>query len=238
MAGGFFRDRLKALVCFLYRGRSRYLRSSAGRTHLGLLRIFLLLSMKFPLLFFVLSAVGLFAKPPFALPEPVSGANGTELRLFAKEPFLRNTVAVAVGEDGRVYATSVLRRKAADLDIRQFRDWVEKDLSLRTVEEKRAFLRSELTAENSKRHGKVKDQNEDGVIDWRDLTVLTDRILVLEDSDGDGVADRSETFAEGFNTEVTGIAAGLEVWDGTVYATALAVLSLSVRYHYLPIYQR
>ncbi len=25
---------------------------------------------------------------------------------------------------------------------------------------------------------------------------------------------------------------------GTVYATALAVLSLSVRYHYLPIYQR
>lgn len=169
--------------------------------------------------FLALPLPGLFAEPPFELPEPVAGANGTELRLFAKEPFLRNTVAVAVGEDGRVYATSVLRRKAADLDIRQFRDWVEKDLSLRTVEEKRAFLRSELTPQNSKRYGRIKDQNEDGVIDWRDLTVLTDRILVLEDSDGDGVADRADTFAEGFNTEVTGIAAGLEVWDGTVYAT-------------------
>lgn len=169
--------------------------------------------------FFLLVPAGLSAAPPFELPEPIDGAHGTEMRLFAKEPFLRNTVAVAVGEDGRVYATSVLRRKAADLDIRQFRDWIEKDLSLRTVGEKRAFLRNELTAENSQRYRRVKDQNDDGVIDWRDLTVLTDRIVVLEDSDGDGVADRADSFAEGFNTEVTGIAAGLEVWDGEVYAT-------------------
>lgn len=161
---------------------------------------------------------GLSAEPPFELPEPIKGQNGTELRLFAKEPFLRNTVAVAVGEDGKVYATSVLRRKAADLDIRQFRDWVEKDLSLRTIEEKRAFLRSELTPENAKKYRKVGDQNKDGIIDWKDLTVLTDRIIVLEDTDGDGVADRADTYAEGFNTEVTGIAGGLEAWDGNVFA--------------------
>ena len=161
----------------------------------------------------------LAAKPPFEVPAAIPGQHGTELRLFAREPFLRNTVAVAVGEDGRVYATSVLRRKAADLDIRSFRNWVEKDLSLRTVEEKRAFLRRELIPENSKRYRKIGDQNKDGVIDWRDLTVLTDRIVVLEDSDGDGLADRAETFAEGFNTEVTGIAAGLEAWDGNVFAT-------------------
>lgn len=161
----------------------------------------------------------LAAEAPFGAPAPIAGQHGTELRLFAREPFLRNTVAVAVGEDGKVYATSVLRRKAADLDIRQFRDWVEKDLSLRTVEEKRAFLRSELVPENGDRYRRIGDQNKDGIIDWQDLTVLTDRILVLEDTDGDGLADRSETFAEGFNTEVTGIAAGLEVWDGNVFAT-------------------
>ena len=161
---------------------------------------------------------GLSAEPPFEFPEPIKGQNGTELRLFAKEPFLRNTVAVAVGEDGKVYATSVLRRKAADLDIRQFRDWVEKDLSLRTIEEKRAFLRSELTPENAKKYRKVGDQNKDGIIDWKDLTVLTDRIIVLEDTDGDGVADRADTYAEGFDTEVTGIAGGLEAWDGNVFA--------------------
>lgn len=168
--------------------------------------------------FFLALVSGLAAKPPFDLPEPIKGQNGTELRLFAKEPFLRNTVAVAVGEDGKVYATSVLRRKAADLDIRQFRGWVEKDLSLRTVEEKRAFLRSELIPENEKQYRKIGDQNQDGVIDWKDLTVLTDRIVVLEDTDGDGVADRADTFAEGFNTEVTGIAGGLEAWDGNVFA--------------------
>lgn len=161
----------------------------------------------------------LSAEAPFEVPEPIPGQHGTELRLFAREPFLRNTVAVAVGEDGKVYATSVLRRKAADLDIRQFRDWVEKDLSLRTVEEKRAFLRSELVPEKGDRYRRIGDQNKDGIIDWKDLTVLTDRILVLEDTDGDGLADRSETFAEGFNTEVTGIAAGLEAWDGNVFAT-------------------
>ena len=160
----------------------------------------------------------LSAKPPFDVPEPIKGQNGTELRLFAKEPFLRNTVAVAVGEDGKVYATSVLRRKAADLDIRQFRSWVEKDLSLRTVEEKRAFLRSELTPENAKKYRKIGDQNKDGVIDWKDLTVLTDRVIVLEDTDGDGIADKADTYAEGFNTEVTGIAGGLEAWDGNVFA--------------------
>ncbi|MFN7342815.1 MAG: hypothetical protein ACK5TA_05730, partial [bacterium] len=36
---------------------------------------------------------------------------------------------------------------------------------------------------------------------------------------GDGVADQSTLFAENFNTEVTGIAAGVLAWRGDVYAT-------------------
>ena len=159
------------------------------------------------------------ADPPFDPGKPIKAAHDTELRLFAKEPFLKNTVAVCVDEQGRVYATSVVRRKAADLDIREFRDWIEKDLSLSTVEEKRAWLHAELTPGNAERYKKIQDQNKDGTIDWKDLTVLTDRIIMLEDTDQDGLADRSTTFAEGFNTEVTGIAAGLTAWDNTLYAT-------------------
>lgn len=160
-----------------------------------------------------------FAAPPFEPGAPIKAANGTELRLFAKEPFLKNTVAVCVDEQGRVFATSVVRRKAADLDIRQFREWIEKDLSLSTVEEKRAWLRSELNAENADRYKRIKDQNYDGTIDWQDLTVLSDRVIMLEDTDGDGLADRQTTFAEGFNTEVTGVAAGITAWDETIYLT-------------------
>lgn len=176
--------------------------------------------MKFPLApFALLLTLTVSAKPPFDPGPSIPGAHGTELRVFAKEPFLKNTVAVCVDEQGRVYATSVVRRKAADLDIRQFRQWIETDLSLTTVEEKRAFLHRELTPVNSQRYKQIGDQNKDGHIDWQDLTVLTDRIILLEDTDHDGFADRAKTFAEGFNTEVTGIAAGITAWDETLYAT-------------------
>jgi len=172
-----------------------------------------------PFLLLLLTASSILAAPPFDPGKPIKAAHDTELRLFAKEPFLKNTVAVCVDEQGRVYATSVVRRKAADLDIREFRDWIEKDLSLTTIEEKRAWLHAELTPGNAERYKKIQDQNKDGTIDWKDLTVLTDRIIMLEDTDQDGLADRSTTFAEGFNTEVTGIAAGLTAWDDTLYAT-------------------
>jgi hypothetical protein len=35
-----------------------------------------------------------------------------------------------------------------------------------------------------------------------------------------------------------GSADGAETWGGPIYSTAMAVLALSVKYHYLPIYQR
>ncbi|NNM28994.1 MAG: heme-binding protein, partial [Akkermansiaceae bacterium] len=165
----------------------------------------------------VLLAVSL-SSPAFA--GPIKAAHGLELKEFAKEPMLRNTVAVCVDEAGHVYATSVVRRKAADLDIRQYREWIETDLSLTSIDQKRAFYRRELVPRNAGTYGKrVRDQNEDGQVDWRDLTVLSDRIIRLTDTDRDGVADEAVTYAEGFNTEVTGIAAGVTAWDGKIYAT-------------------
>ena len=152
-------------------------------------------------------------------PDTAKAANGLVRSLVAREPLLKNPVSVSVDVDGKIYVTETTRRKAADLDIRSFRQWIPQDLSHTSIEDKRAFFRSELVPENKQYAKKIKDQNKDGVVDWRDLTVLSEKIHLLEDADGDGVMDRSTLFADEFQTEVTGIAAGVLAWRGDVYAT-------------------
>jgi putative membrane-bound dehydrogenase-like protein len=129
-------------------------------------------------------------------------------------------VACTVDEKGRVYVTSTTRRKVADLDIREHPMWIADDVGLSSVDEKRAFLKRELAPGRLRQpRGGLKDHNKDGSIDWKDLTVHSERIYQLRDTDGDGTADQQTVFAEGFQTEVTGIAAGILYHEGWVYAT-------------------
>ena len=152
--------------------------------------------------------------------DSISGTNGLELTEFASEPLVRNTVAITVDEQDNVFATSVVRRKAADLDIRRFREWIELELSLTSVEDKRAWFEANLTPENSPIFaGRFEDHNGDGKWDFSDLSLLTDQITRLTDSDGAGVADAFVKFNAAENSAVTGIAAGLVAWDGALYAT-------------------
>ncbi len=98
--------------------------------------------------------------------------------------------------------------------------WIPDDVALTSVEEKRAFYHRELAPGKLRSpRGSLKDHNKDGSIDWRDLTVHSERIYQLRDTDGDGKADKITVFAEGFNSEVTGIAAGILYHDGWVYTT-------------------
>jgi quinoprotein glucose dehydrogenase len=129
-------------------------------------------------------------------------------------------VAVTVDPQGRVYVSATTRRKVADQDIREHRDWIPDDVALTSVEEKEAFLKRELAP------GKVRlpgggllDNNKDGSIDWKDLTIHSERIYQLRDTAHDGTADKITIFAEGFNSVVTGIAAGILYHDGWVYVT-------------------
>ncbi|MBI4621804.1 MAG: hypothetical protein HY736_01120 [Verrucomicrobia bacterium] len=129
-------------------------------------------------------------------------------------------VACAVDPLGRVYVTSTTRRKVGDLDIREHPMWIPNDVALSSVAEKSAFYREALAPGKLRQpRGMLKDHNKDGSIDWQDLTVHTERIYQLRDTDGDGTADKMTVFAEGFNTDVTGIAAGVLYHDGWVYAT-------------------
>ncbi|MEY4938783.1 MAG: hypothetical protein RIQ93_518 [Verrucomicrobiota bacterium] len=129
-------------------------------------------------------------------------------------------VACAVDAQGRVYVSTTTRRKVGDLDIREHTMWIPDDVGLRSVDDKMAFYKHELAPGKLRApRGSLKDHNADGSIDWKDLTVHTERIYQLRDTDGDGTADKITVFAEGFNTVVTGIAAGVMHHDGWVYAT-------------------
>lgn len=129
-------------------------------------------------------------------------------------------VAISFDHRGRAYVTQTTRRKANDLDIRANRDWIPNDVGFTSVAEKQAFYRERLAPENSEANQKrVKDLNGDGSHDWVDLTALSELIHRIEDADRDGKADRMSVFADGFNTEVTGIAAGVLHHEGSVYTT-------------------
>src|SRR3954471_12566002 len=101
-------------------------------------------------------------------------------------------VGISVDDHGRVFVTETSRRTMGELDIRKHWDFLLGSLASKSVEEKRAFIRANY------HKGDVGDANHDGVEDWRDLLVPTERILLLEDTDGDGKSDRKSVFAEGF----------------------------------------
>jgi putative membrane-bound dehydrogenase-like protein len=129
-------------------------------------------------------------------------------------------VAISFDEMGRAYVTQTQRRKANDLDIRKNRDWIANDLSFESADDKRAFYREKFTPENSDANKKrVSDYNKDGKHDIRDLQSLTERIHLIEDTDGDGFADKTSIYAENFQDEIAGIAAGVLHHDGDVYTT-------------------
>ena len=157
---------------------------------------------------------------------PCSGAekkpakSALEFHRWSGDLNVPDPVAVTTDEKGRIYVSATTRRKVADLDIRQHTDWIPDDVSLTSVEDKEAFLKRELAPGKLRLpRGDLKDHNKDGSIDWKDLTVHSERIYQLRDTDGDGTADKMTVFAEGFDSVVTGIAAGILYHDGWVYVT-------------------
>lgn len=154
------------------------------------------------------------------LPDDVSVtmADGLALSLWATEPMVVSPVALSVDNQGVVYVTETRRRKTSNLDIRRHRDWITDDLSFETIEDKRAFLHERLAPDRSAENADwLDDRNGDGSHDWRDLTVFSDRIHRVLDTDGDGTADSATVFAEGFDTEVTGVGAGVLADGADVY---------------------
>lgn len=127
-------------------------------------------------------------------------------------------VAISFDNRGRAFVTQTARRKIQDLDIRAFPEWIPDDVGFQSVADKREFYHRVL-APASGGNPKIQDLNGDGSRDYRDLMMISEKIHIVEDTDSDGTADRTNVFSEGFRTEVTGIAAGVLWHDGEVYST-------------------
>jgi putative membrane-bound dehydrogenase-like protein len=144
-------------------------------------------------------------------------ANGFDLSLWAADPLFADPVAIDVDNQGRVYVITTDRRRSADVDIRQHRDWMTASISFQSVDDRRNFLHREMAPERSAINTWQEDVNGDGSRDWRDLTTKKERIYRLDDTSGDGLADRSTLLLEDFHTEVTDVAGGLLYHDGDIF---------------------
>lgn len=146
-------------------------------------------------------------------------AEGLELKLWAPGPLLSNAVALTFDQHGVAYVSETARRKSSDLDIRQHRDWMVEDIALESIEDTRAFHLDKLATDKSDQNTWQEDFNGDSIHDYRDLTVQTEFVRRIWDEDGDGRADASNLFADGFNDMLAGVAAGVVYHDGEVFVT-------------------
>jgi quinoprotein glucose dehydrogenase len=124
---------------------------------------------------------------------------GFKVELFAAEPLLANPVAFAIDEKGRFFVAETFRLHAGVTDIRQHMTWLDDELKSTSVEDRVEYMK--------RFEGKR----------IADYTKETDRVRLIWDSNGDGKADKSTIFAEGFNGIAEGLGSGVLAHNGSIY---------------------
>jgi quinoprotein glucose dehydrogenase len=125
---------------------------------------------------------------------------GLKVELFAAEPLLANPVAFAVDERNRFYVAETFRHGRGVTDTRNHMNWLDDDLAARTVADRVAMYRKFLRPDEFDSFG-----------------VEHDRIRLVADRDGDGVAETATVFADGFKDHAVGIGAGVLARGDTVW---------------------
>lgn len=136
-------------------------------------------------------------------------ADGLVMKLWGVDSLVADPVAIDIDDQGVLYYTRTNRQKHSEFDIRGHQDWEIGSIKLTSIDDKRKFLHEILSPENSKKNEWLADLNGDGSHDWRDMTVEKEHVYRLEDTNGDGVADRSQLVMEDFNDEVTDAMGGI-----------------------------
>lgn len=127
---------------------------------------------------------------------------GLEVQVFAPEGLVADPIAIDLDEHGNAYVASS-SRASLPLDIRGHPSWVPTVHTLRTHADLQRFYGRELAPARSAQNSWIDDINKDGSHDARDLAEMKERLVRLQDTDGDGVADVSHIMAEGFNADPT-----------------------------------
>ncbi len=131
---------------------------------------------------------------------------GMTVDLFAAEPKLASPVAIGLDEHNRVFVAEEYRFNLGTEENRTRPFLLEDDLQLQTTDDR---LRM---------YEKWASEFEGGMA-WFNKTA--DQVRLVEDTDGDGRADRSRVFAPGFNGTLDGMAAGVMATDGDVFFTCI-----------------
>lgn len=135
--------------------------------------------------------------------------SGLTLKLWGVDSLVADPVSVDIDDQGNLYYTRTNRQKNSEFDIRGHQDWELRSIALQNIEDKRSFLREELSPENSERNDWLADLNGDGSHDWKDMTIEKEHVYKVVDTDGDGLADLSQLVVEDFHDEVTDAAGGV-----------------------------
>lgn len=130
-----------------------------------------------------------------------------KVNLWAAEPMLANPVAFSVDEKGRVFTAETYRYRTSVLDIRHYMFMLEDDLASRTVEDRLATIRKWFGPDGEQALG-----------------TETEVIRLIEDTNGDGVADKSSVYADGFTSPLSGIVSGVLARHGEVWVTEIPSL--------------
>ncbi|MEX2174411.1 MAG: PVC-type heme-binding CxxCH protein [Pirellulaceae bacterium] len=156
------------------------------------------------------------APPPLAAPQIAAASDegrqamqgfkvpgGLKVDLWAAEPDVANPVAFFIDHLGKIYVCETFRQSRGVEDNRGHEHWLDDDLAAQTVAGRLAYI---------KKHLGEKAQ---------EYTHHDDRIRLLEDTDGDGRADKATVFADRFNGIVEGTLAGVLAHQGDVFATCI-----------------
>ena len=128
---------------------------------------------------------------------------GLKATLWAAEPDLANPVAFWIDARGRIYVCETFRQSRGIEDNRGHEHWLDDDLAAQTVEDRLAYIKKHLGEKAA------------------DYTKHDDRLRLLEDTDGDGRADKATVFADRFNGIVEGTLAGVLTRGDDVFLTCI-----------------
>ena len=124
---------------------------------------------------------------------------------FAAVGAVGSVVGITTRPDGRIYVTETQRRTNAAVDIRKFPDWLMDSLACTSIDDKDKLIQRRMS-------------------DWKKREAFKEKVYALDDTDGDGKADKVQVAFEGFNSNVSEVAAGILWHDGALYVTCFPAL--------------